>query len=78
MNVSSAIKITGVTDVSEELEWYRNLTPLYQESICAKPCKPGEARIKAPDNKCCWTCHPCDEYHYLKVLNLSLKINFYQ
>ena len=53
---------------SGDIEWGRELRWLsigdVPESVCAKPCQPGEFYIQG-ELPCCWDCHRCRDNEYV-------------
>lgn len=56
----------------DDLQWYPTGGPmmgnddidLAPESVCAKPCKPGEFQVQG-ELKCCWDCFKCRDNEYV-------------
>ena len=60
----------GTLNISDKsIVWHHGLSSKPPESICSKPCKPGEKEIKSKLIECCSICKACGKAEILRKNN---------
>eukprot|EP00112_Aurelia_sp_Birch-Aquarium-sp1_P025405 Seg842.1 transcript_id=Seg842.1/GoldUCD/mRNA.D3Y31 product="Metabotropic glutamate receptor 4" protein_id=Seg842.1/GoldUCD/D3Y31 len=56
----------GILEINDtSITWYKNGSQIPQ-SVCSKPCKPGERRIVSKTKECCFKCQACRKNEILQ------------
>lgn len=46
---------------------FKHFRKAFPESICSKPCLPGETKVSLDSNRCCWSCFNCTDFQIMSI-----------